>query len=213
VLGEPGSGRVRGDAQDVYPAGGVFDDEERVEPVQGDRVEGEQVAGQDRVRLGPQELGPRWSGSARRWVDAGRVQDLPDGRGADLVAEAGEFAVDASVSPRRILGGQADPQGAHAAGMAGRPGRVGWVVQRRATSRRCQRKTVAGAMSRPRRWRTGSSRVRAAIRARSVQVIRGRGVRRRSTASWWRSTSISTSLVVSDRVRSTIQLKSLVNIW
>src|SRR4051794_38782076 len=35
-LGQPRSGRVRGDAQDVYPAAGVFDDEERVEPVQGD---------------------------------------------------------------------------------------------------------------------------------------------------------------------------------
>ena len=31
-------------------AGGVFDDEERVEPVQGDRVEVEQVAGQERLR-------------------------------------------------------------------------------------------------------------------------------------------------------------------
>jgi hypothetical protein len=38
--------------------GGVLDDEERVEPVQGDGVEVEQVAGEDRVRLGSQELGP-----------------------------------------------------------------------------------------------------------------------------------------------------------
>jgi hypothetical protein len=29
LLGQPGSGRVRGDAQDVYPTGGVLDDEER----------------------------------------------------------------------------------------------------------------------------------------------------------------------------------------
>ena len=32
---QPGAGRVRGDPQDVYPAGGVLDDEERVQPVQG----------------------------------------------------------------------------------------------------------------------------------------------------------------------------------
>jgi hypothetical protein len=44
-LGQPRSGRVRGDAQDVRSAGGVLHDEERVEPVQGDRVEVEQVAG------------------------------------------------------------------------------------------------------------------------------------------------------------------------
>jgi hypothetical protein len=34
LLGEPGSGRVGGDAEDVHPAAGVLDDEERVEPVQ-----------------------------------------------------------------------------------------------------------------------------------------------------------------------------------
>ena len=91
---------MRGDAKDVYPAGGVLDDEERVQPVQGDGVEVEQVAGEDRVRLGLQELGPGWSGSSGRGVDAGVVQDGQDGGGADLVAEAGEFPVDASISPR-----------------------------------------------------------------------------------------------------------------
>jgi len=49
--------------------------------------------------------------------------------------------------------------------------------------------------------------------ARSVQVSRGRGVRRWSTASWWRRTRISISLAVSQWVRSTIQLRSLENIW
>ena len=122
LLGQPGAGGMRGDAEDVHPAGGVLDDEERVQPVQGDGVEVEQVAGEDRVRLGPQELGPRWSGSPRRGVDAGAVQDRPDGGGADLVAEAGEFAVDASVSPGGVLGGQAEDQGAQAGGDGGSTG-------------------------------------------------------------------------------------------
>jgi hypothetical protein len=56
---------VGGDAENVYLPGGVLDDEERVEPVTSDGVEVEQVAGEDGVRLGPQELGPRWSGSPR----------------------------------------------------------------------------------------------------------------------------------------------------
>jgi hypothetical protein len=51
LLGQPGAGRVGGDAEDVYAAGGVLDDEERVEPVQGDRVQVEQVAGQDALGL------------------------------------------------------------------------------------------------------------------------------------------------------------------
>jgi hypothetical protein len=52
LLGEPGAGGVGGDAEDVDLVGGVFDDEERVEPGQCDGVEVEQVAGQDRVGLG-----------------------------------------------------------------------------------------------------------------------------------------------------------------
>jgi hypothetical protein len=54
---------VRGDAQDVYPTVGVVDDEERVEPVQGDRVEVEQVAGHDRLGLCLEELRPGRTGA------------------------------------------------------------------------------------------------------------------------------------------------------
>jgi hypothetical protein len=54
--------------------------------------------------------------------------------------------------------------------VAGRPGWAGVVVQRRATSWRCQRRIVPGVMSRPRRRGVGSSRVSAAIRARSDPV-------------------------------------------
>jgi len=116
LLGQPGTGGMGGDTQDVYPPGGVLDDEERVQTAQGEGVEVEQVACEDRVRLGPQELRPGRSGSPRRRVDAGGVQDVPDGGGADLVAEAGEFAVDASISPGGVLGGQTDDQGTQAGG-------------------------------------------------------------------------------------------------
>ena len=51
LLGEPSYGGVRGHAEDVHAAGGVLDDEEDVEPAQGDRVEVEQVAGEDAVGL------------------------------------------------------------------------------------------------------------------------------------------------------------------
>jgi hypothetical protein len=52
---------VGGDTEDVHATGGVLDDEERVQPVQGDGVEVEQVAREDRVRLRPQKLRPAWS--------------------------------------------------------------------------------------------------------------------------------------------------------
>jgi hypothetical protein len=57
-LGQPGAGRAGGNPKDVYTPGGVLDDEEGIQPVQGDGVEMEHVAGEDRVCLGPQEVGP-----------------------------------------------------------------------------------------------------------------------------------------------------------
>jgi hypothetical protein len=114
---------VGGDAEDVHAAGGVLDDEEDIHPAQGDGVEMQQVAGEDGVRLCPQELSPRGPGStAGRRVNAGAAKDLPDSGGADLVAEAGEFAVDPSVAPGGVLGGQAHDQGAQA-------GRDGWPTR------------------------------------------------------------------------------------
>jgi hypothetical protein len=188
---------MRGDAEDVYAAGGVLDDEERIQPAQGDGVEEKQVAGQDRIGLRPQKLAPRRSGAVRCGVDAGGMQNLPNRGGADLVAEAGELAVDASIFPCRILGGRAEDQGAQAGGDGRSPGpcRLGGPAAGDQLAMPAQ--DGGGVTSSPRRRRTGSSRVRAVSRARSVQLIRELGVRRRSTPSWWRRTRILMSLVVS----------------
>ena len=70
----------------------------------------QEVAGDDGVGLGCEELPPRRALTAGCWVDAGRVKDVPDGRCSDGVAEAGEFAVDAAVSPSGVLGGQAQDE-------------------------------------------------------------------------------------------------------
>jgi hypothetical protein len=75
------------------------------------------------VRLRAQELAPRRSGSTRCRIDPSSVEDRPDGGGADVVAESGEFAVDAAIPPRRIFGGQAHDQGTQ----VGRDGRSTWT--------------------------------------------------------------------------------------
>ena len=212
LLGQPGAGRMGGDAEDVDLAGGVFDDEERVEPGEGEGVKVEQVAGQDAVSLGPEKFRPGRSGPSWRGVDPGSIEDLPHGGGADLVAQACEFVctrrypqVGLSVARRTVS--VRSP-----GGMAGRPARRRLVVQRRATSCRCQRKIVAGVTSSPaRRW-LGSRRTSAPINARSGQNIRGRVLRRFRTASWWRSTRISMSLSAVDRASRTIQPTSRVTI-
>ena len=59
---------------------------------------------------------PRGAVASGGGIDACAVQDCPDGGGADLVAEAGEFAVDAAVAPGGVLGGQAEDQCAQAGG-------------------------------------------------------------------------------------------------
>ena len=56
---------MSGDTENVDAAGGVLDDEERVEPLQADRVEVEHVAGQDCLGLRAEELRPGRSGSSR----------------------------------------------------------------------------------------------------------------------------------------------------
>jgi hypothetical protein len=67
----------------------VLDDGETVQPGQGDRVGVEEITGEDPLGLGPQELAPARSGSARDGIDAGLVQDPPDRCRACLLAQAG----------------------------------------------------------------------------------------------------------------------------
>jgi hypothetical protein len=118
-LGQPCARRVGGDAEDVDAAGGVLDDEECVQPMQGDGVDMKQVAGQVPVGLGSKEVGPGGAAASGRGIDACAVQDCPDGGGADLVAEAGEFAMDASVAPGGVLGRQSDGETSEAGGDGG----------------------------------------------------------------------------------------------
>jgi hypothetical protein len=152
-----------------------------------------------------------WACDRRNW--ARPVKDLPDGGGAELVAESGELAVDATVAPGGVLGSQAQDQSTQAGRNGGStgPSVVGGgpasgdelSVPAKDRGRGDQQAEAAACWQPP---------ARAAMTVRSVQRIRGRGVRRYSTVSWWRRTRISISLVVSDRVRSTIQLNSVTNI-
>jgi hypothetical protein len=74
------------------------------------RVDGEEVTRQHGVGLGGQELLPGRSRPARRRVDAGLVQDLPDRAGRDLVAEADQFTADPAMPPAGVLLGHSQHQ-------------------------------------------------------------------------------------------------------
>jgi hypothetical protein len=99
---------VRGDTGQVSPAGAVLDDDQGVDAPQQHGVDVEEAGREDAVGLCGQELFPGWACAAGRGIDPGVVQDLPDRGGGDRVTEFDEFAVDAPVSPRGVVGRDAD---------------------------------------------------------------------------------------------------------
>jgi hypothetical protein len=105
LLGDPGAGGLSGDPREVYPAAAVLDNHQDVEAAQEDGVDVGEVDGEDRVSLGCEELSPGWAGASRGGIEAGMLEDRPDGGGGDLVAEADQLAVDAAVAPGRVLPG------------------------------------------------------------------------------------------------------------
>jgi hypothetical protein len=76
-----------------------------------EQVNAEEVAGQDRLGLGAQELCPGRPGPPRRGVDAVGPENLPYGRRRDLDSQAGHLAVDPAVSPAGVFPGQPEDQG------------------------------------------------------------------------------------------------------
>jgi hypothetical protein len=103
LLGVPRAVRVRGHPEDEHPPGLHLHDEQHVQALEEDRVDVEEVAGQQAVRLGEQERAP---GGIR--VPRGRpappgAQDPPHRRLADAMAEPAWLAMDSAVSPGRVL--------------------------------------------------------------------------------------------------------------
>jgi hypothetical protein len=127
LLGNPGTGRVSGGADNLDSAGRQFQEEQDVDPFEEHRVDGEEVAGEDAVGLGGEELFPCRPAASWCRVDAGVVQDLSHCAGRDLVAEADEFTLHAAVSPGRVLGRQVQNEPADLAGDRWPPGTPMWV--------------------------------------------------------------------------------------
>jgi len=92
--------RAVGDATDEDPPSVELDEEQDVQCLQPDRLDSEQVTGDDRGRLGPHELTPGlplWSGAR-----LGR-EDPPDRGRRDFDADLCEFSLDPSVAPGQVL--------------------------------------------------------------------------------------------------------------
>src|SRR2546430_10307426 len=87
-----------------------FEEEERIEACEPERLDGEKVAGDDRVGVRTQELSPAELDASAGRKHAGLPQDLGDRRCRDSHADTGEFTDDPPVAPARVLTREPQPK-------------------------------------------------------------------------------------------------------
>src|ERR1035441_3647408 len=112
LLGGPFPGGMQRDAEDPDAPGRVLYYGEDIGLSAVEQVGREEVARQDRLGLGTQELRPGRPGAPRRGVDSGVLQDLPHCRRRYLHAQSAHLAVDSAMCLSRA---------AHARGRADHP--------------------------------------------------------------------------------------------
>ncbi len=106
LLGGPFPGGMQGDSEDADGPGGVLDHGQDISLGAIEQVSREEVARQDRLGLGAQELRPGKPGTARCGVDPGLLQNFPHRRRRYLHSQADQLAVDPAVPPFGVLTGQ-----------------------------------------------------------------------------------------------------------
>jgi len=111
LLGGPLPGGMQGDPEDADAPGPVLDHGQDTGLGAVEQAGREEVARQDRLGLGAQELWPGRPGPPPGRVDAAGLEDLPYGGRCDSYPEVGQLAVDPSVSPFGVLAGQPADQG------------------------------------------------------------------------------------------------------
>jgi hypothetical protein len=124
LLRGPGGGRVGRDAADLNPTRGDLHDEQYVQTPQHHRVEVEEVRREQPGRLRPQERPPARINLAWRRADPAGSEDTADGPGADPVAEANQFALDAPM-PQPGFSRASRSTRSRRTSLRGRPGRFG----------------------------------------------------------------------------------------
>lgn len=92
---------------DVNGPGGMFDEEQHVDPLADHRVDAEQIAGQDPLGLRFEELAPGGPTASGSRIQPGAFEDVAHGTGRHADAGTGEFTADALIAPGRALACQA----------------------------------------------------------------------------------------------------------
>jgi hypothetical protein len=87
LLGHPPPVRIRRDPREPNAASGDLDEEQDIEPLQEERVDGKKIVFEDARRLLPEKLDPARLHPLRRRLDARLLEDRPDGAGGEPDAE------------------------------------------------------------------------------------------------------------------------------
>src|SRR6266511_2751485 len=103
LLGHPAAVRIGRDPGEVDAPGRKLDEEQHVEALQEERVDGKEVALQDARRLLAKELRPARLQPPRRRLDPRLLQNRPDRARRQLDPEPNQLALDPPVTPARIL--------------------------------------------------------------------------------------------------------------
>jgi hypothetical protein len=106
----PVRGRVSSHPEEMDPSGAHFHDEQHVKAAQPEGLEGEEIGGQQPGGLSAQEGPPPSVATPWRRAQPCGGQNPPDRAPAHAVPEPGQFSLEASVSPGRILVCQAQHQ-------------------------------------------------------------------------------------------------------
>src|SRR6266508_362139 len=128
LLGHPPAVGIRRDPCQMDATSRQLHEEQDVEPLEEDGVDGEEVALENARRLLPKELRPTRLRPPRGRLDPCLAQDRPDRARRELNAEPHQFALDPSVPPARVLARKPNDKLADLGrrrGSAGPPTRIG----------------------------------------------------------------------------------------
>jgi hypothetical protein len=120
LLKDPGSGRVRRATGKVDTPAAELDEEQHLEAAQRDRLDGEEVAGEE--GRSPRKRWPADRVTARGGLEPGRGKQPPDGARRDAEAELEQLARDPLVAPSRFSRASRSTSSRSARSVGGRPG-------------------------------------------------------------------------------------------
>jgi hypothetical protein len=108
LLCSAGAGRVGGAAGEVDAAASELDEEEDVEALQQDRLDGEEIDGEHALSLVPHKDPPAESAAVAGRPETGVAEDFPNSGRRHVQAESVDLADDALIAPARVRLEQAE---------------------------------------------------------------------------------------------------------